>query len=45
MEVSGQLHALVHAKFLTENLKGRNEAEDLGVDGKIILVSEWILGK
>jgi hypothetical protein len=30
-------------KYLSENLKGRNKAQDLGVDGKIIL--EWILGK
>jgi hypothetical protein len=29
--------------FWSENLKGRNDAEDLGVDGKIIL--DWILGK
>jgi hypothetical protein len=28
---------------LFENLKGRDYAEDLGVDGKIIL--EWILEK
>jgi hypothetical protein len=27
--------------FLLENLKGRDHAEDLGIDGKIIL--EWIL--
>jgi hypothetical protein len=33
----------MHAKFWSENLKGRDYSEDLGVDGKIIL--EWILGK
>jgi len=27
----------------SENLKGKDHSEDLGVDGKIIL--EWILGK
>jgi hypothetical protein len=30
-------------KILFGNLKGRDNAEDIGVDGKIIL--EWILGK
>jgi hypothetical protein len=30
-------------KVLVENLKGRDYAENLGVDGRIIL--EWILGK
>jgi hypothetical protein len=30
-------------KFQSENLKGRDHLEDLGVYGKIIL--EWILGK
>jgi hypothetical protein len=30
-------------KFWSENLKGRDHSEDLGVDEKIIL--EWILGK
>jgi hypothetical protein len=29
--------------FLSENLKGRDNREDLSVDGKII--SEWMLGK
>jgi hypothetical protein len=29
-------------KFLSENLKGREHSEDLGVDGSTIL--EWILG-
>jgi hypothetical protein len=33
----------MHTKFLSENLKGGDQAEDLSVDGKIIL--EWILGK
>jgi hypothetical protein len=28
-------------KFLSENPKGRNHSEDLGVDGRIIL--EWII--
>jgi hypothetical protein len=28
---------------LSENLKGRDNSEDLGTDGKIIV--EWILGK
>jgi hypothetical protein len=29
--------------YLLENLKGRDNLKDLGMDGKIIL--EWILGK
>jgi len=29
-------------KFWSENLKGRDDSEDLGVDGKI---TEWILRK
>jgi len=33
----------MHTEFWSERLKGRDYAEDLGVDGKIIL--EWILGK
>jgi len=33
----------MYKKFWSENLKGRDHAEDLGVDGRIIL--EWILGK
>jgi hypothetical protein len=33
----------MHTKFLSENLNGRDDSEDLGVDRKIIL--EWILGK
>jgi len=30
-------------QFWLENLKGRDNSEDLGVDGRIIL--EWILEK
>jgi len=33
----------MHTKFLSENLKGRDHLEDLGIDEKIIL--EQILGK
>jgi hypothetical protein len=33
----------MHTEFRSENLKGRDHSEDLGVDGRIIL--EWILGK
>jgi hypothetical protein len=33
----------MHAKFRSENLKGGDHSENLGVDGKII--SECILGK
>jgi hypothetical protein len=33
----------MHVIFWSENLKGRADLEDLGVDGMIIL--EWILGK
>jgi hypothetical protein len=33
----------MHTKFFSETLKGRDHAEDSGVDGRIIL--EWILGK
>jgi hypothetical protein len=29
----------MHTEFWSENLKGRDNFEDLGVDGKIIL--EW----
>jgi len=32
----------MHTKFLSENLKGRDHSEDLGVDRRIIL--DWILG-
>jgi hypothetical protein len=30
-------------KYWTENLKGRDNSEDLGIDERLIL--EWILGK
>jgi len=40
-ELSGRCE--MYAEFLSENRKGRDHSEDLGVDGKIIL--EWILGK
>jgi hypothetical protein len=33
----------MYTKRWSENLKGRDHLEDLGVDGKIIL--EWILQK
>jgi hypothetical protein len=33
----------MHTKFLSEDLKGRDCVEDLGIDESIIL--EWILGK
>jgi hypothetical protein len=32
----------MHTTFWSENLKGIDHSEDLGVDGKIIL--EWVLG-
>jgi hypothetical protein len=32
----------MHTIFLSENLKGRDHSEDLGIDGKIL---EWTLGK
>jgi hypothetical protein len=32
-----------HTKFWSENLKGRDNLEDLGIDGRIIL--EWIIEK
>jgi hypothetical protein len=33
----------MHKKFCSEHLKGRENSEDLGGDGKIIL--EWILSR
>jgi hypothetical protein len=33
----------MHTKFWLENLKGRDDSDDLAVDGRIIL--EMILGK
>jgi hypothetical protein len=33
----------MHSKFWLENLKGRDNMEDLGIDETIIL--EWISGK
>jgi hypothetical protein len=33
----------MHTKFWSEDLKGRNHVEDLGIDGKIIL--DYIIGK
>jgi len=33
----------VHTKLWSENLKGRDQSEDVNVDGGII--PEWILGK
>jgi hypothetical protein len=33
----------MYTTFSSENLKGRDHAEDLGVDGKIII--EWIFGE
>jgi len=33
----------MHTKFWSEDLKGRDHSEDLGVDGKLILVR--ILGE
>jgi hypothetical protein len=32
----------MHTKSVLENLKGKDNAEHLGIDGKIL---EWILGK
>jgi hypothetical protein len=33
----------MHTNFWSENLKGRDDLEDLGVDGRVTV--EWILGK
>jgi hypothetical protein len=33
----------MHTKYWSENLKGRNPLENLGIDGRILL--EWILEK
>jgi hypothetical protein len=33
----------MHTIFLLKNLKGRDDSEELGVDGRVIL--EWILRK
>jgi hypothetical protein len=33
----------MHSRFSSKNLTGRENTEDLGIDGKIIL--EWFLGK
>jgi hypothetical protein len=33
----------MHTKFWSENLKGRDNSEDKGVDGRIIL--DWMLQK
>jgi hypothetical protein len=33
----------MHTEFWSENLKGRDQSEDLDVDGRITL--QWILGK
>jgi hypothetical protein len=32
---------IIHTKFWLENLKGRDNSEDLGIHGKML---EWILG-
>jgi hypothetical protein len=42
-ESSTQRRKEMNTKFKSVNLKGRDHAEDLGVDGRIIL--EWILRK
>jgi hypothetical protein len=37
----------MHRKYLSENLKGRENSEDLGVDGKITLervLKNWVRG-
>jgi len=33
----------LYTKFRSENLKGRDHTEDIGLDGKIML--QWVLGK
>jgi hypothetical protein len=33
----------INTKFCSENMKTRDELEDLGIDGRVIV--EWILGK
>jgi hypothetical protein len=33
----------MHTKFWSENLKGKDHLEELGVDRKVVL--KWILGK
>jgi len=33
----------MHTKFLSENLKGKDQTVDLIIDGKIMF--EWVLGK
>jgi hypothetical protein len=43
MRSGGPLEMRNAYRILLENLKGRDHAENLGVDGKITL--EWILGK
>jgi len=36
---------LLPTRYLSKNLKGRDHSEDLGVEGRIILLVEWILGE
>jgi hypothetical protein len=35
----------VHSKVWSLNLKGKDHSEALYVDGKILILLEWILGK